>query len=173
MSKAKTLEERMQSAVCSREADDLTLGTLPAETCRLTLPAPCQHPSPCGVPCELELGPERHVVLELGSLARLAIMAVPGTRGTFREQAHQLFAQVRCIVSRQRKPLTPITMMVFLRHAEDEAVCRKIVRACFLETMPVTTYVAQPPCCALRSRANGCGIRRHPLDLLRRNFWRR
>jgi hypothetical protein len=49
------------------------------------------------MPCELKLGPERHAALELGSLARLAIMAVPGGRGSFREQAQELFAQVKCI----------------------------------------------------------------------------
>lgn len=119
----------------------------PAHHCRMTLPTPCQHPAPCGLPCELKLGPERHASLELGSLARLAIMAVPGSRGSFREQAQELFAQVKCIVSRQATELTPTTMMVFLRNGADEASCRKIVRACFGEAMPVTTFVVQPPCC--------------------------
>lgn len=99
------------------------------------------------MPCELKLGPERHAVLELGNLARLAIMAVPGSRGSFWEQAQELFAQVKCIVSRQAIQLTPTTMMVFLRDGADEPACRKIVRACFGEAMPVTTFVVQPPCC--------------------------
>jgi len=85
-------------------------------------------------------------VLELGGFARLAIMAVPGSRGTFREQAQELFAQVRCIISRQSVPLTPVTMMVFLRHGANEAACREIARGCFGEAMPVTTFAAQPPC---------------------------
>jgi enamine deaminase RidA (YjgF/YER057c/UK114 family) len=149
MSKVKALEERLWPAIGSREegARAFARNQEGSTECRLVLPAPCQHPSPCSVPCELKLGPERHAVLELGSLARLAIMAVPGSRGTFREQAHELFAQVRCIVSRQSVPLTPTTMMVFLRHGEDEITCRKIVRACFGGAMPVTTFVAQPPCC--------------------------
>ncbi len=99
------------------------------------------------MPCELKLGPERHAVLQLGSLARLAIMAVPGSRGSFQEQAHELFAQVRCIVSRQTTPLTPTTMMVFLRDSTDASSCRGILRASFGEATPVTTIVAQPPCC--------------------------
>lgn len=115
--------------------------------CRLTLPPPCRHPAPCGLPCELKLGPERHAVLELGSLARLAIMAVPGSRGEFREQAQELFAQVRCIVGRQPTPLTPTTMMVFLRDGADEAACQEIIRATFGPVSPVTTFVVQPPCC--------------------------
>src|ERR1043166_848446 len=72
-----------------------------ADHCQMTFPTPCSHPAPCGMPCRLNLGPERHAVLELGSLARLAVMAVPGSRGSFREQAEELFAQLLCIVSRQ------------------------------------------------------------------------
>ena len=119
----------------------------PAHHCRLTLPTPCRQPSPCGIPCELKLGPERHVVVDLGSLARLAIMAVPGSRGSFREQAHELFAQVRCIVSRQAIPLTPATMMVFLRDGADETAAREIVRSTFSDSAPVTTFVVQPTVC--------------------------
>lgn len=117
----------------------------PGDPCRLTLPTPCRHPSPCGLPCELKLGPERHAVLELGGLARLALMAVPGSRGTFREQAQELFAQVRCIVSRQALAVAPTTMMIFLRDPADEAAAREVVRATFGEAAPVTTVVTQPP----------------------------
>ncbi|MCC6234845.1 MAG: dioxygenase [Verrucomicrobiales bacterium] len=113
----------------------------------LALPTPCRHPAPCGLPCELKLGPERHAVLELGGLARLAIMAVPGGRGSFREQAGELFAQVRCIVGRQNVALTPTTLMVFLREDADEAACREIVRETFGDASPVATFVRQPPCC--------------------------
>ena len=123
-------------------------GACPAEgPCRIRLPTPCQHPAPCGLPCELKLGPERHAVVELGSLARLAIMAVPGSRGSFAEQARELFAQVRCIVSRQGTPLTPTTMMVFLRNGADEPAARELVAMTFGGTAPVTTFVVQPPVC--------------------------
>lgn len=86
-------------------------------------------------------------MLELGSLARLAIMAVPGSRGSFWEQAQELFAQIKCIMERHGTALTPTTMMVFLRNGADEAAGRKIAQACFGEAMPVTTFVVQPPCC--------------------------
>src|SRR5258706_15276470 len=66
----------------------------PAHHCRMTLPTPCSHPSPCGMPCELNLGPERHAVLELGYLARLAVMAVPGSRRRFCRPAGGVFAPV-------------------------------------------------------------------------------
>lgn len=125
----------------------VSVGGAPRERCRLTLPPPCRHPAPCGLPCELKLGPERHAALELGSLARLAIMAVPGTRGSFREQAQELLAQVRCIVSRQPHALTPTTLMVFLRDAAHEAECRDIIHATFGLALPVTTFAVQPPCC--------------------------
>lgn len=99
------------------------------------------------MPCELNLGPERHAVLELGSLARLVVLVVPGNRGSFRQQADELFAQLLCLVSRQTTPLTATTMMVFLRDGADEAECREIIRARFGEASPVTTFVVQPPCC--------------------------
>src|SRR3954465_2293982 len=69
----------------------------PAQQCRMTLPTPCSHPAPCGMPCELNLGDERHAVLDLGNPARLAVMVVPGSRGNFREQAEELFAQLVCL----------------------------------------------------------------------------
>jgi len=99
------------------------------------------------MPCELNLGPERHAVLELGNLARLAVMVVPGSRGSFRQQAEELFAQLLCLVSRQATALTATTMMVFLRDGADEAECREIIRLGFDDAPPVTTFVVQPPCC--------------------------
>lgn len=121
-------------------------GSSVAYPCRLTLPSPCGTPSPCGLPCDLHLGPERHAVLELGSLARLAIIALPGRRGTFRQEASDLFAQLACIVRNHSTPLTPTTMMIFLREGANEAECREVAQAWFGSAMPVTTYVVQPPC---------------------------
>ena len=95
----------------------------------------------------MKLGPERHAILELGSLARLAIMAVPGSRGPFLQQANELFAQVRCIVERQPLPLIPTTLMVFLRDGIDEDACRQVIDDHFGDNAPVTTLVVQPPCC--------------------------
>lgn len=115
--------------------------------CRLTFPTPCSHPAPCGLSCELKLGPERHAVVDLGNLARMAVMALPHAHGGFREQADELFAQLACIIARHPARLTATTMMVFLRDPANEAECLGLVRARFGEAMPVTTIVAQPPCC--------------------------
>lgn len=85
--------------------------------------------------------------MELGSLARMALMAVPGSRGSFRQQAEELIAQIMCIVGRQPVLLAPTTMMIFLRDGADEAECQSILRARFGAAQPVTTMVVQPPCC--------------------------
>lgn len=77
----------------------------------------------------------------------MAIMAVPGRRGPFRQQAEELFAQVGCLVTHQAMPLQPTTMMVFLRDGADEAVCREVIRLRFGKEAPVTTFVVQPLCC--------------------------
>ena len=119
----------------------------PPLQCRIDFPTPCSHPPPCGTPCELKLGPERHAVMELGGLARFAVMAVPGSRGTFRQEAEELFAQVLCIVRHQVPALSPTTMTVYLRDRADEATCREIIRQRFGEAAPVLTFVVQPPCC--------------------------
>src|ERR1043166_101719 len=144
-------EPTAASSICEstpRAANHPSVGNLgPEHGCRMTLPIPCRHPAPCGMLCELNLGPERHAVLELGSLARLAVLIVPGSRGRFREQAEELFAQLLCIVSRQATALTGTTMMVFLREGADEVECREVIRARFGEALPVTTFVVQPPCC--------------------------
>src|ERR1043165_4694219 len=138
------------SSICEstpRAAIHPSIGNLSSEhDCRMTLPIPCSFPAPCGTPCDLKLGPERHAVLQLGRLARLAVLSVPGSRGSFREQAEELFAQLRCIVSRQATALTATTMMVFLREGTDEAECREVIRARLGAALPVTTFVVQPPC---------------------------
>jgi enamine deaminase RidA (YjgF/YER057c/UK114 family) len=95
----------------------------------------------------LKLGPERHAVLDLGGLTRLAIMAEPGSRGSFREQAAELFAQVLCLVMHQPVLLSATTMTVFLRDAADGPPCEEVIRRCFGDAAPVTTFVVQPPCC--------------------------
>lgn len=114
---------------------------------RLSFPAPCSHPAPCGLPCELRLGAERHAVVDLGNLARMAVMALPHAQGDFRQQADELFAQLACIIARHPAQLTATTMMVFLSDTANEAECLELIRAHFGEGMPVTTVVAQAPCC--------------------------
>ncbi len=114
--------------------------------CRLTRPTPCTIPAPCGLPCDIFIGPERHAVLELGNMARLALMIEPGLRGSFRRQAEELMAQLMCIVRRHQMTLTATTMMVFLRDGADEQECRSVLRSWFGAAMPVTTFAVQPPC---------------------------
>jgi enamine deaminase RidA (YjgF/YER057c/UK114 family) len=109
-------------------------------------PAPCAVPAPCGLPCSLKLGPERHSSVDLGALARTAIMIEPSSRGSFTEQAEELFAQLHCLACCREAGQIPTSMMVFLRDAADEEECRKIVAVRFREKAPVVAFVAQPPC---------------------------
>lgn len=108
-------------------------------------PEPCAQPAPCGQPCTLKLGPERHSSVDLGALARTAIMIEPVSRGSFTEQAEELFAQLHCLAC-CREAHTPTSMMVFLRDAADEEECQKIISARFGLKAPVVACVVQPPC---------------------------
>lgn len=86
-------------------------------------------------------------MVQLGTLARLAVLIVPGNRGSFRRQAEELFSQLLCLVSHQATPLVATTMMVFLRDGADKSACLEIMRSRFGESLPVTTFAVQPPCC--------------------------
>lgn len=98
------------------------------------------------MPCGLTLGPERHSLIGLGALARLAVMIEPSGRGPFRKQAEELFTQLVCIMSHQCTPLTATTMMVFLRDGGDEMECRAVIQHHFGDVQPVLNFVVQPPC---------------------------
>lgn len=135
----KTPETLDDEACSDREAND-------PNHFHMEQPAPCAEPSPCGLPCSLKLGPERHSVVDLGALARLAIMIEPVSRGSFSEQATELFAQLHCIVCCRETGLTPTTLMVFLRDAADETECRQTIALRFGEKAPVVSCVVQPPC---------------------------
>jgi enamine deaminase RidA (YjgF/YER057c/UK114 family) len=111
------------------------------------LPTPCGIPAPCGARCKLSLGSERHAVVDLGSLTRLAVVAVPASRGSVQEQAEELFAQVLCLVKHQPVRLMATSMTVFLRNSADEPACEAMIRRFFGDGAPVTTFVTQPPCC--------------------------
>lgn len=116
------------------------------EMFRLSFPTPCAYPPPCGGPCDLKLGPERHALVNLGELARMAILGTAPNCGSFEEQARELFAQIACIMAHHPTPLTGTTMMVFLRDSADEAKGRELLQARFGTEMPVVTFVTHPPC---------------------------
>jgi enamine deaminase RidA (YjgF/YER057c/UK114 family) len=126
---------------------EAVLGPSRLSQCELSLPVPCGAPAPCGATCRLKVGPERHSVLDLGTQTRLCVIAVPASRGSFRQQAEAVFAQISCIVATQRTSMIPTMITVFLRDAADAGECAQIISDSFAPAMPVTTLVVQPPCC--------------------------
>jgi enamine deaminase RidA (YjgF/YER057c/UK114 family) len=78
---------------------------------------------------------------------RLALMAAPHGRGTFREQAGEVLAALRQVLERQALPMAVTGQTVFLREAHDQAECEVLMQECFGASRPVTSYVLQPPCC--------------------------
>ncbi len=101
--------------------------TLSVPRCRLTLPTPCGTPSPCGLACDLHLGPERHALLELGTLARLAIIALPGRRGTLGDRrARSDCATIRAGSARGRVRRHSLDLL--WRHARRRRLSRALRR---------------------------------------------
>lgn len=74
-------------------------------------------------------------------------MLTPAGRGPFAEQAGELMASLREILGAQAFPMVTTAQTVFLRDSGDEAECRSIFTSEYGANLPVTQYVAQPPCC--------------------------
>lgn len=84
--------------------------------------------------------------LDLGRLARVALMLTPVIRGSFREQARDVVRQLKETLRRQPGPMTVTSQTVFLRDALDQAECERVMAEHYGAEAPVTFYVLQPPC---------------------------
>ena len=68
-------------------------------------------------------------------------------RGSFREQAREVLAVMQPILEELRHPAAITVQTVFLRDARDQAECARLFAKHYGVKMPVTNFVAQPPCC--------------------------
>ena len=86
-------------------------------------------------------------LVQAGGSTRAALMLAPSTRGSFPEQTRELLAALGGFLQSQPRPMQVTQQTVFLRRAEDQAPCERLFSAFFGSRPPVTTFVAQPPCC--------------------------
>jgi enamine deaminase RidA (YjgF/YER057c/UK114 family) len=92
------------------------------------------------------LGQQHHTVIGYDGLKRLALMVTPEAGGEFRDQCWETVSTLRAILRQQDEPMAVTMQTVFLREAGDAAVARQIFEAFYGERMPLTLFVAQPPC---------------------------
>jgi enamine deaminase RidA (YjgF/YER057c/UK114 family) len=93
---------------------------------------------------EAEQGRVSHV--DLGKLARLALLITPTSRGSFEEQAREAFDVLDLALSRQPVPMAVTVQTVFLRNPGDRAAYEAMANARWEGEMPALTFVVQPPC---------------------------
>lgn len=89
---------------------------------------------------------ETHTLIDLGRVRRLALMVTPEVSGEVRDEAWEAVSTVRAILKQQSRPMRVTLQTVFLRRAEDELPCRRVLEAYFGSQMPATQFVVQPPC---------------------------
>src|SRR5262245_25633261 len=87
-----------------------------------------------------------HSQVDLHHSTRVALMITPGEPGEFRPQLDRVLEELSGILSQQRDAMEVTVQTVFLRHASNEAECRRVFSDFFGSKMPVTNFVAQPPC---------------------------
>ena len=88
-----------------------------------------------------------HSYVNLGDSARVALMITPLGRGTFREQAREVVSAMRTVLAKQPEQMVVTVQTVFLKDAQDQAECERVLAALPSSQRPVTNYVLQPPCC--------------------------
>ncbi len=139
-----TASDVLSSEICYRMDP---LKALSAQTgCHLLAGSPCltngdgNHMPPC------LLSEQSHTVVDLDGVHRIALMITPRADGDIADQAWEAISTMRAILRQQSIPMTATSQTIFLKHAEDEAVCRRLFEAYFGEKTPVTNYIVQPPC---------------------------
>ena len=117
---------------------------LTGETCPPACPRHLEA-NVAGIPPCL-LGAQRHTVLDLEKICRVALMVVPQTTGDFIDQAWETLSTIRAVLKQQTETMTVTVQTVFLRRAEDSIACERLFHAFYGDRMPVTNFVVQPPC---------------------------
>jgi len=88
----------------------------------------------------------RHAVVRHGEITRLMLMITPQGQGTLEEQIAETLDAIQTTLGRQPVPQHPVAQTVFLKEAEDQAVCERLFAKHYRHAGPITTYVHQPPC---------------------------
>lgn len=89
---------------------------------------------------------QHHTVINLGRVKRLAIMVTPEGGGGFKDEAWEAMSTIRAILRQQDEPMVLTMQTVFVRDPADVPVARKLFEAYHGDRMPLTLFVAQPPC---------------------------
>jgi len=89
---------------------------------------------------------QQHSVVDLEKVCRVALMVTPEATGDVADEAWEAVSTIRAVLKQQPGQMTVTMQSVFLRRAEDEAVCRRLFEAYYGDRLPATSFIVQPPC---------------------------
>ena len=114
---------------------------------------------------------QSHTVLDVEGASRVALMVTPELSDDVVDQVWEAISTTRAILKQQPYPMTVTLQTVFLRNADDAAICQKLFEAYYGDRMPPTNYVVQPPCGgqALAIEAWALGGDEAEIEFLNRN----
>ena len=117
---------------------------LAQHACARDCAAPLSNDLPDVPPCLL--CSQQHSVIDLEKVCRVALMVTPEATGDVTDEAWEAVSTIRAVLKQQAGPMTVTMQTVFLRRAEDEAVCRRLFEVYYGDRLPATSFVVQPPC---------------------------
>jgi enamine deaminase RidA (YjgF/YER057c/UK114 family) len=85
-------------------------------------------------------------VLDLEQVTRFVLMIAPQSRGTFQAQAKEVFTIMSAVLNQRERPSAITLQTVFLRDLRDQDNFQSCFAEHFCSELPVTNFVAQPPC---------------------------
>jgi enamine deaminase RidA (YjgF/YER057c/UK114 family) len=87
-----------------------------------------------------------HAYVDLGDSARVAAMISPQGRGAFADQMQEVLSRLVHVLEGQPQAMRTTVQTVFLRRAEDQPECARLLAEFYGDHQPVTNFVLQPPC---------------------------
>ena len=87
-----------------------------------------------------------HSFVDLGDSTRIVLMLTPRGRGSLADQVAEVMAHLNTILDEHPDQLQTTAQTVFLRNADDQAECERLLAENHRAAQPVTNYVFQPPC---------------------------
>jgi enamine deaminase RidA (YjgF/YER057c/UK114 family) len=85
-------------------------------------------------------------IVELGGARHVFAAAEPRNGATLADQCGDALEQIQRLAEDEGVAGSIVHQTVFLRDPADIEACRRLVRQCYGDRLPATSYVPQPPC---------------------------
>jgi enamine deaminase RidA (YjgF/YER057c/UK114 family) len=97
--------------------------------------------------------------VSFGHTRRVSLMVAPKGRGTFQEQANEVFSAAKTILAQQEYPTKITSQTIFLQDPADQKACEQILKNLHGQDLPATNFVLQSPCCGAALAVEAWAVR--------------